>query len=308
MTTQINVKIIADTTYGGRRITSVEMTYPRFIHSEIMTHRMASRNAASSRAIPWPKMMARIENDPVIPIKWGAEQKGMQTGDGISAELAVLAEKIWLRARDNAVESAKQLADIGVHKAIVNRLTEPFMWIKVIYTATEWANLFRLRHHPDAEIHFQMLASKLHEAISESEPRQSYVHGPFLTEEEYDYLNDLWNTSLDKRESPTYRLKNDEKGRKIANRSAARCARISYLTHDGLVDADKDDALVQRLMDGSGFGHHSPFEHTCFAGHCDKGFHGPYWGWESWRSMQRNENLPGHIDALTDLHKLDLPE
>src|SRR5689334_12194909 len=117
----------------GKRLTTIEARYPRFIHSEILTHRDRARNSASSRAIPWPKMMAAIMEQPAIPIRWGSEQKGMQTGGEIDDP--EVAERIWLRARDNAVQSARDLAELGVHKSIVNRLTEPFMWITVVMTA-----------------------------------------------------------------------------------------------------------------------------------------------------------------------------
>ena len=41
-----------------------ELTYPRYIHSEFMTHRVFSRNASSSRAIPVKRMIEQVRNNP----------------------------------------------------------------------------------------------------------------------------------------------------------------------------------------------------------------------------------------------------
>lgn len=62
----------------GKRLTTWELTYPRFVHAELMTHRLFSRNSASSRAIPTEKLIERVEKDPAMPIFWGKNQKGMQ--------------------------------------------------------------------------------------------------------------------------------------------------------------------------------------------------------------------------------------
>lgn len=266
--TGFKVEVIADSLAPcGKRLTTITATYPRFIHSEIMTHRDRARNAASSRAIPWPKMMAAIQNSPVIPIRWGSEQKGMQAGGEIDD--TDRAEEIWLNARDKMVQAAQALAELGVHKSIVNRLTEPWMWITVVMSATEWANFFRLRCHPDAEIHFQELAWMIREALEASSPVEKEagtIHAPFIQPEELATYD------------PTL----------IAEISTARCARISYLTHEGTCDAEKDLQLFGRLCQGSGFGHWSPHEHVAFASKF-KERSGPFIGWEQFRKMFPNE-------------------
>ena len=59
---KIEAKIIADSINPqGDRIITYLLTYPHFIHSELMTHRMFSRNSASSRAIPLKKMIKMVE-------------------------------------------------------------------------------------------------------------------------------------------------------------------------------------------------------------------------------------------------------
>lgn len=260
----------------GKRLTTVEIRYPRFIHSEILTHRDRARNSASSRAIPWPKMMASITENPVIPIRWGSEQKGMQTGGEVDTERQEAANQIWLEARDNAVKSAAQLAMIGVHKSLCNRLTEPFMWITVVMTATEWANFFRLRCHPDAEIHFQKIAGLILDGLGASEPRSLDAgawHRPYLDNIDLDLL-----TAFD--DSQLNRI------------SAARCARVSYLTQQGERDPNLDLDLFSRLSQGSGFGHYSPYEHVAQALNQEQRS-GPFIGWHQFRKEFALENQEG---------------
>lgn len=269
------VKIIEDSMAPcGKRLTTVTAKYPRFIHSEVLTHRDRERNSASSRAIPWPKMMAAIMEDPVIPMRWGSEQKGMQTGGEIDNPVA--AQIIWEEARDNAVRSAQRLAELGVHKSLVNRLTEPFMWITVVMTATEWKNFFRLRCHSDAEIHFQQIAGMIRDAMAESVPRNLQAgewHLPFVSDEERQ------DTSLTQTDA-------------LQQLSTARAARVSYLTHEGVRDTSKDFELFDRLVSGSGFGHFSPHGHPAEAcGTLERS--GPFIGWKQYRKQFPLENIEG---------------
>lgn len=222
-------KVILDSiSQQQKRLTTVKIRYPRFIHSELLTHRSFARNSASSRAIPWPKMMAAITGDPVIPIRFGSEQKGMQTGGEIeNSERAVM---VWLEARDNAIRLAGELAFLGVHKSICNRLTEPFMWIVVVVTATEWKNFFRLRCHPDAEIHFQKIAGMIRESLGASRPEtltDGEWHRPYVTGAPDVSEVEKWVAETyapEHRDDPLNRI------------STARCARVSYLTQDGQHD------------------------------------------------------------------------
>jgi hypothetical protein len=141
-----SAKILADSVGAhGVRLTTFELCYPRMIHSEFMTHRMISRNAASSRAIPVEKMIKRVEEDPVEPLFWGANQKGMQAHQALTGLSLSLAQGYWEDAQYQAVSFARRLADVGAHKQIVNRILEPFSWITVIASATEWGNFINLR-------------------------------------------------------------------------------------------------------------------------------------------------------------------
>lgn len=305
-------KVILDSiSPAGARLTTITATYPRFIHSEILTHRDRARNSASSRAIPFPTMSERIDADPVIPLQWPGEQSGMQGGDEIPEYLRPLARAIWLRALADAQKHAKALHNIGltaqnecmeqayldhdearglqavditdaaeaaikVHKSIPNRIVEPWMWITVVMTATEWKNFFRLRCHPDAEIHFQKIAGMIRDALDASLPVERMHHLPFVIG--YDE-NELDIAGFDLRQK--YEI------------STARCARVSYLTHEQIRDPKKDVGLFERLVQGSGFGHFSPHEHP--AGAHGNRFHrsGPFVGWDQFRKQFPLENEPG---------------
>lgn len=267
-----SARIILDSiSPAGKRLVTVEARYPRIVHSELLTHRAFARNAASSRAIPWPKMMAAITETPFIPIKWGAEQRGMQSGDQI--EDTAEAERIWLTARDNAVGAAKALAELGVHKSICNRITEPWMWITTLITATEWNNFFRLRCHSDAEVHFQKIATMIREAMAESTPTRLNItnwHLPFIQDDELGHHDSV-----------------------LKRVSVARCARVSYLTHDGNRDIQKDLDLFEKLSNGSGFGHYSPYEHVATPTFDANERSGPFLGWCQFRKAFPFENLEG---------------
>src|SRR3546814_11692600 len=83
----IRAQVVADSI--GRhncRITTFALTYPRFIHSELMTHRVFSRNAASSRAIPIHRVIGEVIQNPARPVHWGRQQKGMQAHEALSKE------------------------------------------------------------------------------------------------------------------------------------------------------------------------------------------------------------------------------
>ena len=50
-------KVVLDSTCNGKRLITIECKYWRAIHSEIMTHRDRARNAMSSRAIPFLRLI-----------------------------------------------------------------------------------------------------------------------------------------------------------------------------------------------------------------------------------------------------------
>lgn len=227
----------------GTALITMELRYPRFIHAELMTHRVFSRNASSSRAIPIAKQIEMVEKYFVMPSEWGTNKPGMQAGDPISKEAQTKAEGIWSLAAADAVKRARQLQELGVHKQLVNRLLEPFSYITVIVSATEWQNFFDLRISPLAQPEIRILAEKMKKAQDESTPVEMTLgeyHAPYLTVAE--------------------RMELDVEDAMLV--SAARCARVSYLNHDGLApNIEKDMVLAHRLKADR---HASVFEHQAF--------------------------------------------
>jgi thymidylate synthase ThyX len=220
----------------------MELTFPRFVLAEFNTHRMFSRNAASSRAIPVEKMIEQVEKNPVIPIHWGKAQKGMQAYEVLDEYGQFHSERMWLATRDATVHSVRYLLGLDLHKQIANRLLEPWMWITVIVTGNEgaWNNFFALRCHHEAEPHIQKIAGMAREVRSQSIPQKLSAgqwHLPLIGFEGDELLSDEDKVKV----------------------SVGRCARVSYLTHDGRRDVQADIDLHDRLLASK---HFSPFEHV----------------------------------------------
>ena len=288
----ITAKVVAHSRVdvGTPDLITLQMRYPRFIHAEFMTHRVFSRNASSSRAIPVERMIQDVIDDPAMPVRWGANQPGMQDAGGHDALVPcypLLDGEVfyderdpvsaWLLARDYAVTAAKGFAGAGYHKQVVNRLLEPFGHISVVVTATEWDNFFALRCHPDADPTMRALAEAMRDAIAASTPHIAQAnwswHLPYITED--DWRSDQVQSKLQ-----------PEANKLLAMISAARCARVSYLNHDGSnPDIEKDLALAKRLQESK---HMSPFEHQAEA--WTKGVQKTYLngnlrGWHQFRKM-----------------------
>lgn len=248
----ISVKILADSLNpAGIRITSWLLTYPRFIHSEFMTHRIFSRNAASSRAIPFKKMVESLKVLAAMPERWGSEQKGMQSGSEVSN--TCLVSGIWCDAMYNAIGAAEACATHGLHKSLCNRLIEPFSHITVLATATDHRNFFALRAHPDAMPEFQVLAYRMLDQYLKNEPQEVQWGNWHIPK--FDHA--------EQKESYDKAANAGGEWQKVALKIAtARCARLSYLTFDGDHDPAKDIELHDRLLAS---GHMSPFEHCAQA-------------------------------------------
>jgi thymidylate synthase ThyX len=240
---------------AGVRLTTLEVSFPRFVLSEFNTHRVFSRNSASSRAVPTSKLLDRVANDPVVPLEWGRNKAGMSADDVLSPEEEEGAKLIWLSARDAALEHARRLLELKVHKQELNRILEPFLWHTVIVTATEWENFFALRCAPTAQPEIRAAAERMRGALAASTPR------------EVGYAQ--WHLPL---------VQDDERALDVESRkkiSAARCARVSYLTHEGKRELEKDLELHDRLKSDR---HLSPFEHVATPAP-DVEFHANFRGW-----------------------------
>lgn len=282
----IKAEIIADSKNEfGNRITTFVLTFPRIVLAEFNTHRMISKNSASSRAIPFKKMLEMVQTNPFIPIKWMKDHKGMQGNEYYHYPSDILeCQKLWKQARDKAIESAESLAylykgvtgvpDNGVTKQICNRLLEPFMWHTVICTGTEWENFFALRAHEAAEIHIQDLAYKMLDTYNNSTPKQLKAgqwHIPFGDKIDSARLIPLEPENQDEDVF-------DQLAIKIAT---ARCARVSYLNFEGKDDYEADIKLHDNLLAS---GHASPTEHCAICTN-DSKYYGNFKGFKQYRKI-----------------------
>lgn len=244
----ITAKIIADSIseMSNDRITTFELEYPRFIHSEFMTHRALSKNAASSRAIPVEKAIDLILENTAYPVFWGKNQPGMKANEECS-ELIGWSEKLtreeaWRLARDCSIAISRAYSKAGYHKQIVNRISETYSYIKVICTGTQYANFFALRTHPNAQPEFQKLASLMRSEMKASVPRslkKGEWHVPYFSD-------GYWNEGSEGTLEDALAI------------SASCCAQVSYRKNDESLEKAK--AISEKLLSDRPI-HASPFEH-----------------------------------------------
>jgi len=265
----IYAKVIEDSINAyGDRLTTMEVCMHRYVLAEFNTHRAFSRNSASSRAIPVSKTIEQVESNLAMPVQFGSAQKGMQAGPPLEGEALADAQEEWEDAASDACKSARRLLKLGVHKQVVNRLLEPFLWHKAIVSSTEWDNFFSQRCSPLAQPEINVLACAMREALNGSRPvEKKYFqwHTPYLLDEERDLPLSV-------------RLKI----------SAARCARVSYLNHDGKRDMEKDIELFDKLASANP-PHWSPMEHVAcpYDGMGERNFN----GWAQLRWFAEEESL-----------------
>jgi hypothetical protein len=275
------------------------VTFPRIILAEVNTHRVFSRCSASSRAIPIEKRIAEVMSDPYIPKKWLANQRGMQGGEELSLSAQAAARTQWLIARDRAVEQATVLKDLGVHKQWSNRLLEPFLWHTAIISSTEWSNFFNQRIHPKAQPDMFDTALAMGVAMRDSRPKKLLSehewHLPFIDKDDFD-------------SHPEF-----NRGYEWKKVSVGRCARISYMNHNGVRDVADDIKLHDSMIQD---GHMSPFEHVarpmtekelqfgtlCWTlekgNHIEAPFNGNFRGWVQFRKeITGEEDMIGHLAA-----------
>lgn len=246
---QIKAKIIADSysAINGKRITTFELQYPRFIHSELMTHRLFSRNAMSSRAVPIEKMIEQVQNDPAKPIHWGKNQSGMQAKEQLEGFELDIVQALWENSANEVSHTAKQMSKQGAHKQIVNRILEPFQLMKTVLTATEFDNFFWLRRHEDAQPEIKELAERMWEALEDNFDKQVTMflspgdwHTPY-------YGGGYWISGVSENSL--------EDALAI---SSSCCAQVSYRLLDDSIE--KARKVYQRLVESKPV-HASPFEH-----------------------------------------------
>lgn len=237
----IRATVIADSVSpAGHRLTTLEVTYPRQILAEVNTHRVFSRNSASSRAVPVHRMLEQVKTDPFVPLVWREAKPGMVGGEILTGAAAANATDRWLAARDSAVTHAEFMLAMGLHKTMPNRLLEPWAWHTAIISGTTWTGFWAQRCAPGAEDHMQATANAMRAAYDASTPRPvDYGEGhlPYISDEERGQL------------TPAQQLQV----------SAGRCAQVSYLNH-GRRDVAADLARFAKLAAAEP-PHWSPMEH-----------------------------------------------
>jgi thymidylate synthase ThyX len=276
------VRIIKDSIAEptGKRITTWVQRIWRPILAEVNTHRDFSRNAASSRAIPIAKMIERIRQEPGMPVYWGKNQAGMQAAEELCGEELERAKEAWIEGREAAIKTAEKLLELKVHKQIANRVLEPWMITEQIITSTQFDNFFRQRKHKDAQPEFKVVADCLHEAMEVSKPQELLLnewHLPYIEQED---VIEIGEAMIDIHRLPSSRV--------LARVASARCARVSYLQHDGTRSWEKDLELADKLI---GPGHWSPFEHPARA-MAKPERRANFVGWEQLRLFVDIHNFP----------------
>lgn len=255
------VKIIArSVSEQGMPLVTTQFKYPRFIHAEFMTHREFSRNASSSRAIPVSKMIEQVRKDPAMPIHWGANQPGMQADNQVDLSTREHARRIWWEAAMEAADHAQLMADSGLHKQVANRILEPFQWMHVIATTSNTSNFFGLRRQKDAQPEIKLVADLWHEALEQTPVKlikNDDWHLPYIAEADWQNAEKYLQEGRITRDMPS----RAEVINLLVAMSAARCARVSYLTHEGnLPTVQQDLDLYERLVGAQPL-HASPTEH-----------------------------------------------
>lgn len=247
----IDAKVIADSVGPkGQRVTTMEVTIHRFVLAEITRHRMFSFSVGSSRAIPVKKQLDEVYDNPAWPIEWGSEKPGMQGGDELTGEDLREAQALFERVNAYTVNQLYQYLEahpldqegsVRLHKSLLNRLIEPFMWTTLIITGTEWDNFFALRCHPLAQPELREVAYDMRIVYEASKPKEiDYLdwHIPYTTEEDGSFKERLVM-------------------------SVARCAWVSTASHDGDHSFEACQRMYDRLKDANPM-HASPFEHQCW--------------------------------------------
>lgn len=247
--TQPSARIILDSiSEDGHRLTTMEVVMHRFVLAEFNTHRKNSRNSASSRAVPVDKKLLEYIEDPAYPEVWASEKSGMQGGEELTGQDLFDAKRLFYNV--NAYTAAAiqvYLEDhptrgSRLHKSLINRLLEPMLWHTAIVSATEWENFFSQRRDNLAQPEMSILANAMHQALEESIPTPlpyGRWHLPFISPEEKASLHITTSQVI----------------------SAARCARVSYLTHMGVRDIKEDVSLFGKLVRATPE-HWSPLEHV----------------------------------------------
>lgn len=236
---------------NGVELPTIHMVLPRIVLPELLTHRVFARNARSSRAVPVATYIKEVRDNPFIPIHFGKNQSGMQAFEEIDAVSREEARRLWIEASVAAADYAEKCEALKLHKQFTNRILDPYVYVHVLVSATEWANFFTLRDHEDAEPHIREAARQVKVALDNSTPqllRFGEWHLPYITDEDY---NSCENYALTNGGDPLQYIKQV---------STARCARISYKPFGGEASVNAEIKRFDKLITSKPI-HASPTEH-----------------------------------------------
>lgn len=239
--------------FTKKEVTTIYVRYPLFIHAEMMTHRVFSRNAASNRSIRSSVLRKQVRENPAMPLQWQENKPGMQSSTDMKPWKARIARMLWRSSAYLACGIHWGLEKLGLHKQWTNRVLNPYQYIDVLITSTDWSNFFELRCHRDAQPEIQKIASMMREAINSTEAVVRSKHIPFYPEDE--------------------------------KRAVAQCARVTNQNTGRVFDEEADHRLYHRLMEATPM-HASPAEHVCFATTSLDNKVKNLQGWKTWRQIQ----------------------
>lgn len=262
------------------RLSTIVARFPRCVLAEVNTHRVFSRNSASSRARSIKATLKDVMEAPYIPL-FTINQKGMG-GEYANASVREEATARWLHARDSAVANVLRLllggltppqsdgdlarnyaalADLyyekvynaevpsedalSIHKQNVNRLLEPFSWHEAVITSSYWDNFLELRNHNEAQPEIHAMAALVDAVLRASNPEKTWIHLPFIAPEDFPANEADFTGVYD-----------------VSLRSATECAQISFRDKSNAEKATATSALGKRLFASK---HFSPFEHVAFS-------------------------------------------
>lgn len=273
---EVKVSLITMTrnAYSNKVITTLLCEYPRYIHSEIMTHRQLSRNSGSSRATPFNIYCERIIKDPAFFAELGINRSGMNADSVLNKENAEAFKHEYMQLMHHTVDTAMSWsAKYNLHKQIINRVLEPYVRTSTVITATEWDNFLYTRAiAKGVEPVMHLLANCIKQAVeyANENAKDGVAHLPFVTDDE---LN-------------TRSLKDCVKH---AVSRSARCTILSNVTKK-LSTIEEDEKLYNWLSNADPM-HASPFEHIAFATKSYEPYYNLRGGWMSQRFVLDTQRL-----------------
>lgn len=338
MSNHFYAQVIADSvTETGARLTTLELTFPRLVLAEFNTHRVFSRNSASSRAIPVSKQIAKVIDFPYVPSTFGANQPGMQASVDLEGQKAEDAKAAWLVAKNDAVLGAlrllfgeQRLADLlGTDYRSNSHLVDDTQNAQKINAALKAYETEMKETRASGEEHdylnvHKQIANRLLEPFTwhtvlvtatewdnfwalrdhdDADPAirgiASLAHQKYLDSAPVLLTQGEWHLPLIQEDEKPLVSEDIELWKKV---SSGRCARVSYETHHGVRDINADVSLFERLYSG---GHMSPLEHIATPlspewKHEDmpvERWSGNFRGWKQWRKDFRHEDNYGAVLA-----------